>query len=98
MNSNKRNPKGAGRKTIDSEARNINISIRLSDTEMKEIEQIAKELDMPKTKLIRNLALAGLDDAKILSKIGVLKGIKKLADFKEQLANTNKYQSISKPN
>ena len=81
----------AGRKTIDGEARNINISIRLSETEMKEIEKIAKELDMPKTKFIRNLALTGLDDAKLLSKLGILKGAKKLTDFKEKFSKINKY-------
>jgi len=76
-----------GRKTIDEEARNINISIRFSQTEMKEIEEITKELDIPKTRFIRNLALAGLDDAKILNKLGVLKGTKKLVDFKNKLKN-----------
>lgn len=86
--------KGNTNKPVDQEARNINITIRFSKTELKEIEKIAKELDMPKTKLIRNLTLSGLDDAKILSKLGFLKGTKKLADFKEKLANPNKYQSI----
>ena len=84
----------AGRKAIDGEARNINISIRLSEKEIKEIEEIAKELDMPKTKFIRNLALTGLDDAKILSKMGILKGAKKLADFKERLKQPENYKSL----
>ena len=94
MESNIRNPKGAGRKTIDGEARNINISIRFNDKEFEEISKIAKELNLPKTRLIRNLALSGLDDAKLLSKLGVLKGAIKLKDFKERLENPDKYKSI----
>lgn len=85
-----------GRKTIDKEAINNNLTIRFSDTELKEIEEIAKELDMPKTRFIRNLTLAGLEDAKALNKIGALKGAKKLLDFKERLINPSKYKTLSK--
>jgi len=83
--------KGNTNKPIDGEARNINITIRLSKNELKEIERIAKELDIPPTRLIRNLALTSLKDAKFLSKLGVLKGIKKLKDFEERFRNPEKY-------
>ena len=86
--------KGNTNKPIDKEARNINITIRLSEKEIQEIEEIAKELNMPKTRLIRNLALAGLDDAKIVKKLGILKGVKKFIDFKERLKNPEKYQTL----
>ena len=92
MKPNIRNPKGAGRKAIDKEARNICISIRFSEEEIKEIEKIAKELDIPKTKLIRNLALAGLSDAKLLNNLKILKGVKTLIDFKDRFSNPNKYK------
>lgn len=84
-----------GRKTIDKEPINNNLTIRFSDRELAEIEELAKELDMPKTRFIRNLTLAGLSDAKALNKIGALKGAKKLLDFKERLLNSSKYQELA---
>ncbi len=81
-------------KPVDQEARNINVTIRFSETEIKEIEKISNEIGIPKTRLIRNLALTGLDSAKLLSATGVLKGTRKLIDFKERLLNAEKYQTI----
>ncbi len=49
---------------------------------------------MPKTRFIRNLTLSGLEDAKVLHKIGALKGAKKLIDFKERFLNSEKYQTL----
>ncbi len=49
---------------------------------------------MPKTRFIRNLTLAGLEDAKTLNKIGALKGAKKLLDFKERLFNSSNYKTL----
>ena len=86
---------GKGRKTIDKEPINNNLTIRFSDKELAEIEELAKNLDMPKTRFIRNLTLAGLEDAKTLNKIGALKGAKKLLDFKERLFNSKNYQTLA---
>ncbi len=83
-----------GRKTIDKEPINNNLTIRFSDKELAEIEKIADELEMPKTRFIRNLTLSGLEDAKVLHKIGALKGAKKLIDFKERFLNSEKYQTL----
>ncbi len=83
-----------GRKTIDKEPINNNLTIRFSDKELAEIEKLAKELNMPKTRFIRNLALSGLEDAKALNKIGALKGAKKLLDFKERFTNSSNYQEL----
>jgi len=85
-----------GRKPIDKEAINNNLTIRFSDRELQEIEELAKKLDIPKTRFIRNLTLSGLEDAKALDKIGALKGAKKLIDFKERLFNSEKYQTLAK--
>ena len=87
--------KGNTNKPIDQEVRNNNITIRFSDNELLEIEEIATQLEIPKTRLIRNLTLSSLDDAKLLNKIGVLKGAKKLLDFKERFTNYKKYQTLS---
>jgi len=74
-----------GRKSIDKEALSETISLRFSKEELQDIEKIANELDMPKTRFMRNLVLSSLDDAKFLNKIGILKGAKKLNDFKEKI-------------
>ena len=84
----------AGRKTIDEHPRNTNITIRFTDEEIEEIEKIAKDMDIPKTRLIRNLVLTSLNDAKVLNKIGVLKGVKKFIDFKERFKHPEKYQTL----
>jgi len=83
-----------GRPLIDKEPIKNNLTIRFSDRELREIEELAKKLDMPKTRFIRNLTLSGLEDAKALDKIGVLKGAQKLIDFKERLLNPEKFQTL----
>ena len=87
--------KGNTNKPIDKEALTETISLRFSKNELKEIEEIAKTLNIPKTRFIRNLTLAGLEDAKTLNKIGALKGAKKLLDFKERLFNSKNYQTLA---
>lgn len=87
--------KGNTNKPIDKEALTETISIRLSKEELYEITKISEELEIPKTRLIRNLTLSGLDDAKILNKIGALKGAKKLKDFKARFTNAERYQNFS---
>ena len=83
-----------GRKTIDEEPINNNLTIRFSDKELKEIEKLAEELDIPKTRFIRNLTLSSLEDAKALNKIGALKGAKKLLDFKKKLFEISDYKTL----
>ncbi len=83
-----------GRKTIDNEKINNNLTIRFSDRELAEIEELSEELGIPKTRFIRNLTLSGLADAKALNKIGALKGAKKLIDFKERLLNSSNYKTL----
>ena len=87
--------KGNTNKPIDKEALTETISLRFSKKELKEIEEIAIELNMPKTRLIRNLIITSLEDAKKLNKLGVLKGVKKLIDFKERFNNPEKYKTLS---
>lgn len=83
--------KGNTNKPIEKEPLTETISIRFTKNELEEIEKIANSIDLPKTALIRNMALSGLDEAKLLHKIGALKGARKLIDFKERLFNSNKY-------
>jgi hypothetical protein len=86
---------GKGRKTIDKEPIKNNLTIRFSDKELAEIEELAKILNIPKTRFVRNLTLSGLEEAKTLNKIGALKGAKKLLDFKERLFNYKNYQNLA---
>jgi hypothetical protein len=86
--------KGNTNKTIDAEALTKFVGIRFSENELKEIEEIAKNLEIPKARLIRNMTLAGLEDAKILNKIGLLKGAKKIIDFKERYRHPEKYRTL----
>jgi len=87
--------KGNTNKPIDKEALTETISLRFSKSELEEIEKIAEEIDIPKTRLIRNLVLSSLDEAKIFNKIGVLKGVKKLIDFKERFLHTENYKTLT---
>lgn len=87
--------KGNTNKPIDKEPLTETLCLRFSKEEIKEIKEIAAQLEMPKTRLIRNLTLSSLEDAKLLNKLGILKGAKKLLDFKERFSNYKKYQTIS---
>lgn len=83
-----------GRKTIDKEPLTETISIRFTKSELEEIEKIADKLNLPKTRLIRNMALSGLEEARFLNNIGALKGAQKLLDFKDRLMNPKNYQEL----
>jgi len=50
--------------------RDIKFEIRFSKEEMERIEKVAKKLNMPKARLIRNMTLVGLEDAELLNKLG----------------------------
>jgi len=84
-----------GRKAIDKEALTQTISIRFTKEELKEIEEIANNIGIAKTRLVRNLTLSSLEEAKMLDKIGALKGAQKLLDFKERLLNPSKYKKLA---
>lgn len=77
-----KNPRNAGRKTIDNEALTETISIRFTKKELEEISKIAENINISKTRFIRNVFLVGFDDAKAFNKLGLLKGMKRLIDFK----------------
>ena len=66
------------------ENRNQRIELRLSKTEKEKIEKLANELEIPPSTFIRNLVLTSYDDAIIFNKIGLLKGAKRIKDFREK--------------
>lgn len=86
--------KKTGPKPEAEETRSNAVTVKFTDKELKQIEDIAKSIDIPRTTLIRNMTLSGLEDAKIFDKIGALKGARKLLDFKERLLNPSKYKTL----
>jgi len=84
--------KKVGRKAEAGTRRTKTILLKLTDEEYKKINDIAKKIEIPTTRFVRNLTLAGLEDADILNKLGVLKGVQKLIDFKERYLNPKKYE------
>ena len=78
--------------------RDIKFEIRLSKEEMKRIEKVANKLGIPKARLIRNLTLAGLEDAELLEKLGLFEAIKIIEKIKEKALKSNEILKAPKPN
>ncbi|HHH54710.1 MAG TPA: hypothetical protein ENK91_13695, partial [Bacteroidetes bacterium] len=74
-------------RTIIKNGRNERLEFRCSTEEKKKIEELAKYLEMPSSTLVRNLVIASYEDAIIFKRIGILKGAKKIKDFKEKLSS-----------
>ena len=68
--------------------RDIKFEIRFSKEEMERIEKVAKKLNMPKSRVIRNLTLIGLEDAELLNKIGAFDLIKLIEKLREKALGT----------
>jgi len=88
-----------GRKPLDNITRETKLFIKVSEDEAKEIEELANYLDVPKSTLLRNLALSSLEDAQIFKKLGLLKlakGIRKsseaLKEFRAMKSKTTSGQ------
>jgi len=86
--------KKTGPKPEAETARSNSVTVKFTDKELEIIEDIAKNINIPRTTLIRNMTLVGLDDMIILNKIGALKGAKKLLDFKERFTNSINYKEL----
>ena len=65
--------------------RNKRVEILLTEEENKRFEKIAKELNMPKGRAIRNLALIGLEDAELYKKLGFFKIAKMINKTKSKI-------------
>jgi len=64
--------------------RDIKFEVRFSKEEMERIEKVAKKLNMPKSKVIRNLVLVGLEDAELFAKLGFFDAIKLIEKLREK--------------
>lgn len=61
--------------------REIELKIRLSEDELKELEELANYLELPISTCVRNLVLYAKEDAELYKKIGIFKGVKKLKEW-----------------
>lgn len=59
--------KKAGR-PVEENPRDVRVTVRFTKEENERVEELAKKMGMPKARLMRNLALGGLDDAEFLQK------------------------------
>lgn len=65
--------------------RDIKVTVRFTKEENERVEELAKKMGMTKARLMRNLALGGLEDGEFLQKIGILPLVKNLIDFRDKL-------------
>ncbi|PHQ89584.1 MAG: hypothetical protein COB42_06520 [Sulfurimonas sp.] len=61
--------------------KDIQLSIRFTNDENKQIEELAEKIGMSKAKLIRSIVLGNIDDVKFLQNIGSLPLIQKYKKF-----------------
>ena len=64
------------------------ITIRVSEEEYERIEKVAKKLNMPISRVIRNLTMAGLEDAELFAKLGFFDAIKMIEKIREKALGT----------
>jgi len=68
------------------------ITIRVSQEEYERIEKVAKKLNIPTSRLIRNLTLVGLEDAEIFAKLGFFDAIKLIEKIREKALGTKDFK------
>ncbi len=66
------------------EIRDIEMKIRLTEKEYKEVQELAEYIEIPVTTLARNFLLYAKRDAEFLKRFGILKGAKKFVEFEEK--------------
>ena len=64
------------------------ITIRVSEEEYERIEKVAKKLNMPISRVIRNLTMAGLEDAELFAKLGFFDAVKMIEKIREKALGT----------
>ncbi len=68
--------------------RDKEIKISLTQEEMERIEKIAQKIGITKSRLARNLVLAGLEDAELLNKLGLFDAVKMIEKIREKALGT----------
>ena len=78
------NNKTAGRPK-EQNPKDVKLTIRFTEDENKQIEELANKIGMSKSKLIRSIVLGDIDDSKLLQNIGSLPLIQKYKEFVKSL-------------
>ena len=71
--------KGRPPKDMDDRKYPVYISIPINDIRL--LDAIAKEARMTRSQLVRNFINMGLDDVKIMRKMGIIKAVGKAREF-----------------
>ena len=74
--------------------REKNLTIRVSEEEYKRIEKIANKIGVPKTRLARNLIIAGLEDAELLNRLGAFDIVIAIEKIREKALGRN-YKNLA---
>ena len=78
------NSKTVGRPK-EQNPKDVKVTIRFTEEENKQIEVLANNVGMSKSKFIRSLVLGNVDDAQLLQNLGSLPLIKKYKEFVKSL-------------
>ncbi|WP_152060394.1 plasmid mobilization protein [Aliarcobacter vitoriensis] len=65
--------------------RDVKVTVRFTKEENERVEELAKKMGMTKARLMRNLALGGLEDAEFLQKVGILPLVKNIRDYVDKI-------------
>ena len=74
--------------------RDKEIKISLTQEEMERIEKIAQKIGITKSRLARNLVLAGLEDAELLNKLGLFDIVKMIEKIREKALGIKDLKTI----
>ena len=86
-------------KKEESEKRNVEIKIRLTQEENEKIEKLAERLKMNKSKLIRNVLLGEIKDVEILTNIGLIPIVQSaMAFYEKNFKGNDYYENLKKEN
>ncbi len=82
-----------GRKPRDGVTRETLVTFKLSEDEVKRLNEMAEYIEAPKSVFARNMLLDGLKEMEYLKKVGALKtakGILKTSEFLKELTSIKK--------
>jgi len=75
--------------------RDIKFEVRFNKEEMERIEEIAKKLGIPKSRVIRNLTILGLEDAELYNKLGFFDIVNAIKKLREKALGTKKLDIVT---
>ena len=81
------------------EKRDIEIRFRVTKEENERIEQLAEQMKMNKSRLIRNVVLGEIKDVELLANIGLIPIVQNaMAFYQKNFKNNDYFEEIKKDN